>query len=91
MKGRTSQCDQSVSYAFYLKCKVKTIDRAELMSSGLPSRVLRIPPYLCCGPAFRHHPLRRTDKILCRCFGAPVRQAFPDHLITDIMTLLYAD
>ena len=41
----------------------------------------------CCGPAFRHHPLRRTDKILCRCFGAPATllrcAGFPpDHLIT---------
>ena len=30
----------------------------------------------------RHHPPGRTDKNLCRCFGAPVRRVFPDHLIT---------
>jgi hypothetical protein len=24
----------------------------------------------------------RTDKNLCRCFGAPARRVFPDHLIT---------
>jgi hypothetical protein len=23
-----------------------------------------------------------TDKNLCRCFGAPARRVFPDHLIT---------
>ena len=28
------------------------------------------------------HPPGRTDKNLCRCFGAPVRRVFPDHLIT---------
>ena len=47
-----------------------TIDRAEA-PIGLPSGVLRIPPYHCCGPAFQLHPLRWTDKILCRFFGAP--------------------
>ena len=26
--------------------------------------------------------LGRTDKNLCRCFGAPARRVFPDHLIT---------
>ena len=50
-------------------------------SIGLPPRVLRIPPYHCCGPAFRLHPLRWTDKILCRFFGAPTvlrhRAGFP--------------
>ena len=37
----------------------------------------------------RLHPPGRTDKILCRCFGAPATHArrphgrvFPDHLIT---------
>ena len=25
----------------------------------------------------------RTDKNLCRCFGAPARRVFPDHLITS--------
>ena len=37
---------------------------------GLPSH--------CCGPAFR----QVGDKDLCRCFGAPARRVFPDHLIT---------
>ena len=27
----------------------------------------------------------RTDKNLCRCFGAPARRVFPDHLITNIL------
>ena len=26
----------------------------------------------------------RTDKNLCRCFGAPARRVFPDHLITEL-------
>ena len=50
-----------------------TIDRAEA-PIGLPSGVLRIPPYHCCGPAFQLHPLRWTDKALCRFIGA--RQLF---------------
>ena len=29
----------------------------------------------------RLHPSGRTDKNLCRCFGAPARRVFPDHLI----------
>jgi hypothetical protein len=29
----------------------------------------------------RLHPPGRTDKDLCRCFGAPARRVFPDHLI----------
>jgi hypothetical protein len=29
----------------------------------------------------RLHPAGRTDKNLCRCFGAPARRVFPDHLI----------
>ena len=73
-----------------------TIGRAEA-SIGLPPRALRIPPYHCCRPAFRHHPLRRTDKILCRCFGAPAtlrrRAGFsPDHLISKyaLLVLLYS-
>ena len=27
----------------------------------------------------------RTDKNLCRCFGAPARRVFPDHLINKAM------
>ena len=32
----------------------------------------------------RHHISARadTDKIFCRCFGAPACRVFPDHLIT---------
>ena len=40
----------------------------------------RTTPTRLCGPAFRlatPSALRRTDKILCRCFGAPVRRVFP--------------
>ena len=79
------QCVQFYLTFRYL-LQLLTFGRAEA-SIGLPPRALRIPPYHCCGPAFRHHPLRRTDKILCRCFGAPAtllrRAGFsPDHLIT---------
>ena len=40
-----------------------------------------IVPLLLTGA--RLHPPGRTDKHLCRCFGAPARRVFPDHLITD--------
>ena len=30
----------------------------------------------------------RTDKNLCRCFGAPARRVFPDHLITCSLPFL---
>ena len=33
----------------------------------------------------RHHPPGRTDKNLCRCFGAPARRVFPDHLSTSYL------
>ena len=36
----------------------------------------------CCPAFFRHHPPGRTDKKLCRCFGAPACRVSPDHLIT---------
>ena len=32
----------------------------------------------------RHHPPGRTDQNLCRCFGAPARRVFPDHLIMSL-------
>ena len=38
------------------------------------------PPYHCCGPAFDSIPgltSGRTDKNLCRCFGAPALPGFP--------------
>ena len=41
--------------------------------------------YHCCRPAFRHHPPGRTDKNLCRCFGASAAGVFPDHLITYLL------
>ena len=31
----------------------------------------------------RHHPPGRTDKLFCRCFGAPARRVFPDHPILE--------
>ena len=37
--------------------------------------------------AIRLHPPGRTDKKLCRCFGAPVRRVFPDHLITGLLSV----
>ena len=47
----------------------------------------------CCGPAFRLHPLRRTDKILCRFFRCPgnasmLRWVFPDH--PDLLSRRFA-
>ena len=49
--------------------------------SGPPSRVsVNLVPLLLTG--VRLHPPGRTDKNLCRCFGAPARRVFPDHLIT---------
>ena len=34
----------------------------------------------------RLHPPGRTDKNLCRCFGAPARWVFPDHLIRSLFS-----
>ena len=68
-----------------LRSLVGLLDRVDAEASiGLPPRVLQIPPYRCCGPAFQLHPLRWTDKILCRFFGAPATlsccaRVFPDH------------
>ena len=50
---------------------------------GAPSRPpprasVNLVPLLLTG--VRLHPPGRTDKKLCRCFGAPVRRVFPDHL-----------
>ena len=55
-----------------------------------PELLLFGPSSTCitrCGPAFRLHPLRWTDKFLCRFFGAPATlsrcaRVFPDHLIS---------
>ena len=41
---------------------------------------LRVPRVLLTG--VRLHPPGRTDKNLCRYFGAPARRVSPDHLIT---------
>jgi hypothetical protein len=38
---------------------------------------VNLVPLLLTG--VRLHPPGRTDKKLCRCFGAPVRRGFPDH------------
>ena len=40
---------------------------------------VNLVPLLLTG--VRLHPPGRTDKHLCRCFGAPARQVFVDHLI----------
>jgi hypothetical protein len=49
-------------------------------SSRPPPRVsVNLVPLLWTG--VRHHPPGRTDKNLCRCFGAPACRVFPDHLI----------
>ena len=44
----------------------------------------RITPVPLLLTGVRHYPPGRTDKNLCRCFGAPVRRVFPDHLITPL-------
>ena len=41
---------------------------------------VNLVPLLLTG--VRLHPPGRTDKNLCRCFGAPARRVFPDNLIT---------
>ena len=41
---------------------------------------VNLVPLLLTG--VRLHPPGRTDKNLCRCFGAPARRVFPEHLIT---------
>ena len=33
----------------------------------------------------------RTDRLLCRCFGAPARRVFPDHLITLLDQVIRED
>ena len=38
--------------------------------------------YLLVETGVRLHPPGRTDKNLCRCFGAPALRVFPHHLIT---------
>ena len=43
------------------------------------SGVTALVPLLLTG--VRHHPPGRTDKNLCRCFGAPACRVFPDHLM----------
>ena len=45
-----------------------------------PRASVNLVPLLLTG--VRLHPPGRTDEILCRCFGAPARRVFPDHLIT---------
>ena len=55
--------------------------RAEWPLGRRLERVTALVPLLLTG--VRHHPPGRTDKNLCRCFGAPAcRRVFPDHLIT---------
>ena len=55
--------------------------RAEWPLGRRLERVTALVPLLLTG--VRHHPPGRTDKNLCRCFGAPARRVFPDHLITS--------
>ena len=50
--------------------------------SGPPSRAGDRPRTTAVVTGVRHHPPGRTDKNLCRCFGAPACRVFPDHLIT---------
>jgi hypothetical protein len=42
-------------------------------------------------PAFSTlHPPGQSDKNLCRCFGAPARRVFPDHLITYLPVTFFS-
>jgi hypothetical protein len=41
------------------------------------------------GVSARLHPPGRTDRIFCRCFGAPARRVFPDHLIRNYVYTYY--
>ena len=53
-------------------------------SLGPPSgagAVTALVPLLLTGVQL--HPPGRTDENLCRCFGAPARRVFPDHLISS--------
>ena len=49
------------------------------IEAAAQSHALTPVPLLLTG--VRHHPPGRTDKNLCRCFGAPACRVFPDHLI----------
>ena len=49
--------------------------RAEWPLGRRLERVTALVPLLLTG--VRHHPPGRTDKNLCRCFGAPARRFFP--------------
>ena len=62
-----------------------------LRSGRRPEQALiNLVPLLWTG--VRLHPPGRTDKNLCRCFGAPARRVFPDlltyftYLITRVLT-----
>jgi hypothetical protein len=59
--------------------------RAEWPLGRRLERVTALVPLLLTG--VRHHPPGRTDKNLCRCFGAPAA-GFPDHLITFVSSFL---
>ena len=62
--------------------------RAEWPLGRRLERVTALVPLLLTG--VRHHPPGRTDKNLCRCFGAPARITagfFPDHLITVTLSV----
>ena len=48
-----------------------------------PRASVNLVPLLLTG--VRLHPPGRTDKNLCRCFGAPACRVFPDHLITSLL------
>ena len=50
------------------------------LEAAAQSTSVNLVPLLLTG--VRLHPPGRTDKNLCRCFGAPARRVFPDHLIT---------
>ena len=55
--------------------------RAEWPLGRRLERVTALVPLLLTG--VRHHPPGRTDKNLCRCFGAPACRGFPfspDHV-----------
>ena len=52
---------------------------------GLPRASVNLVPLLLTG--VRLHPPGRTDKNLCRCFGAPARRVFADLITRKVQHL----
>ena len=66
--------------------QVTQMNRPRKSVSNLLLTERYLVPLLLTG--VRLHPPGRTDENLCRCFGAPARRVFPDHLITLLFFFL---